>query len=115
MAYIQPCEVKIRTIAYHRNGVCGNGFHVVLFDYKQGRHWLRMCATVFEELGSIAVLDLNLTNKGNVAFANGNSWRGDHYEPVIRKAIAEWNEAENKKVLEELGATNEPTTIREGT
>lgn len=80
--------LKTIAIAYHRNGVAGNGFHVVLFTWGRGKAARQMVATVFEEQGNIAVLDTMETATGNIAFAMGNSWRGDDFEPFVREAIA---------------------------
>lgn len=82
-------KIKILEVAYHRNGVCGNGFSVVLFDFLAGGETSprKMVGIVFEERGNCAVLDANETAKGNIAFANGNSWRGDHFEADLREAI----------------------------
>jgi hypothetical protein len=83
-------EQKLIEIAYHRNGVAGNGFHVVLFAWKDpGQAEVRrMVATVFEEQGDVAVLDTAETMAGNIKFACGNSWRGDHFEAWLRAQIA---------------------------
>lgn len=80
-------NIKITGLSYHRNGVHGNGFHVVLFTWKDGRRTRRMVATVFMESGNLAVLDIDETAAGNIAFAEGNSWRGDDFEQVLRAAI----------------------------
>jgi len=81
-------------ISYHRNGICGNGFHVVRFgwyDADEKAH-RTMVATVFAEPGNCAVLDLDETARGNIAFAKGNSWRGDEFEPTLRELIAAWQQ-----------------------
>lgn len=80
-------NLKIKHVASHRNGVAGEGFHVVLFTWRDGRKTRNMVATLFEGDGQSAVLDVDETAKGNVAFAQGNSWRGDDFEPELRKAI----------------------------
>lgn len=82
--------LKIETIAYHRNGCSGTGFHVVLFkdDGRGGKRGRPMLAIVFPKSGSCAVLDRAETTAGNVAFAMGNSWRGDSWESDLRAAIA---------------------------
>jgi hypothetical protein len=84
--------MKIREIAYHRNGVAGNGFHVVTFKggrrISQGvnRNFPEMVAIVFEEPGNVAVFDRELLGEGIIAFAE-NSWRGDYYEKELRAVI----------------------------
>lgn len=76
--------IKIIEVAYHRNGVSGEGFHAVLF--KQGEGLL--IAAVFEQLGHVAVFEIGELAMQNIAFAMGNSWRGDHYEADLRAAIS---------------------------
>lgn len=106
-------DIKIREIAYHRNGVAGEGFHVVLFDWpepgarKPARH---MVATVFplhEEDGEadwngrISVFDVDQLAAGNIAFAAGNSWRGDDFEPELRAAVTAWQTARDERWKQE--------------
>ena len=43
-----------------------------------------MMGVVFTEPGSCAVFDRDLLTIGNIKFAGGNSWRGDHFEPALR-------------------------------
>ena len=93
-------KIKIKKIASHRNGIRGNGFYVVLFTSKEKGDKLRnMVAIVFPESGDVAVLDVDETQAGNIEFANGNSWRGDEFEPTLRKAIEDYEngrKAENE-------------------
>lgn len=72
--------MKIHEIAYHRNGIGGAGFHVVRFA-DDGHE---LIASVFEEGGHVAVLELTLLPV--IAFGE-NSWRGDRYEAGLRAAI----------------------------
>jgi hypothetical protein len=83
------CDTKI---SYHRNGVLGQGFHIVLFGWRdpEAKRMRAMMATVFDAPGACAVLDVAETAAGNIAFAQGNSWRGDDFEPALREAIAAW-------------------------
>jgi hypothetical protein len=37
----------------------------------------------------VAVLDIAMLAAGNITFARGNSWRGDHFEGELRAAISE--------------------------
>lgn len=85
--------MDIKEIAFHRNGVCGIGFHVVLFADGKNKN---MVGIVFPEPGAVAVLDTKMTAKGNIAFARGNSWRGDYYESYLRAAI---EDDENERPL----------------
>lgn len=93
---------QIVQIAYHRNGVGGLGFHAVLFDHddKDVGRTLRMFAAVFKEPGAIAVVEVSsLASIGpepghrGVMFGiypEGNSWRGDAFEPELRAEIAQY-------------------------
>ena len=80
-------RIKVRSVAYHRNGVSGEGFHVVLFHYKKRD----MVATVFDSLGQVAVLDLGMAAGGEIR-AGINSWRGDEFEKSLREAIRKHQE-----------------------
>lgn len=74
--------LQIQSIARHRNGICGAPFHVILFTDDNGP----MLAIVFREPWHCAVLQRDQLAAGDVAFGS-NSWRGDRYEPQLRKAI----------------------------
>lgn len=88
-------------IAYHRNGITGKGFHVVLFTWRDpdDKRPRPMMATVFEDTGAIAVLDVAETASSNIAFAQGNSWRGDEFEQELRAQIAVWSQLPRKASL----------------
>lgn len=86
-------------ISYHRNGVAGRGFYVVNFHWRDegSKKQRRMLATVFAEEdytpnGLLSVLDIDETNQGNIAFAQGNSWRGDDFELSLLRAIQQHDE-----------------------
>lgn len=86
-------KLKILSASYHRNGVCGVGFTAILFqhtDKEEGRQGRVMIASLFDEPGYCAVYDVQELDKGNIAFACGNSWRGDHYECALRPLLAQW-------------------------
>lgn len=81
-------KLLIDHIAHHRNGICGAPFYpVILRDPDEGR----MLGVVFETDHHVAVFNLDKLALGNVAFGV-NSWRGDHYEPHLRRAIAAWQQ-----------------------
>lgn len=92
----EPIEDKIivTNIARHRNGIGGNGFYVVLFDWTDDEGKLRkMVATVFDmyeedDNANTAVLDLLLLAVGDIEL--NNKWRGDTFDDELRTAIAEW-------------------------
>ena len=76
-------------IAHHRNGIDGAPFYVCTFTYDRAP----MVAVVFDEPGHVAVLERAMTMAGLIGFAQGNSWRGDVFEPALRDAIALWETA----------------------
>jgi hypothetical protein len=78
-------KLKTLVIAHHRNGVGGAPFDVILFK-EYGKGGSRKVGIVFDEPNYCAVLDIDLLAAGNIAFGI-NSWRGDDYEPHLRKAI----------------------------
>lgn len=85
-------ERMVRTVEaldYHRNGVGGNGFHVVLFTDTEGR---RMLATVFQDDGDISVLDRDLLAAGNIRFGE-NSWRYENYAGELRALVGAWDDS----------------------
>ncbi len=77
-------NLKLVDVSWHRNGISGEGFYAVLFDDPENG---RMIASLFDSPGHCAVYSIKELNKGNIAFAMGNSWRGDHYENELRKLI----------------------------
>lgn len=80
-------NLKIIDASYHRNGVCGAGFTAILFDDADNG---RMIASLFDEPGYCAVYSVPELEKGNIAFAQGNSWRGDHFEDELRPLLEKW-------------------------
>jgi hypothetical protein len=58
----------------------------VLFDDNPGPEASRKIAIVFDEPHHCAVLDIAKLAAGDIVFMS-NSWRGDVYEPHLRKAI----------------------------
>ena len=80
-------KLKIKELSYHRNGICGEGFHAVLFDWKDKGTLRHMVGTVFDGAGQCAIYEVAELAKGNIAFACGNSWRGDNFEGELRAAI----------------------------
>jgi len=103
-------NLKIKKIDYHRNGICGNGFYSVLFDFnddetnkKAIRH---MVATLFlDKEMNIAVYDVDLLAQGINEFGL-NSWRGDQFYYDIKKAIDEKEAKDEKEAREAREAIN---------
>jgi hypothetical protein len=58
---------------------------VVLFEDKDAEG-SRKVAILFEEPHHCAVLDLGKLAGGDIAFGS-NSWRGDQFEELLRRAI----------------------------
>lgn len=85
-------RIRVQEIAYHRNGVSGEGFYVVTFTERR----LNLVGVLFptpEDDGChTAVFDRDLLARGVIEFAV-NSWRGDRYDAELRAAIAAWEEA----------------------
>jgi hypothetical protein len=90
-------KLKIIDIACHRNGICGQPFEVVLFA-DQGPEGSRKLAIVFDEPHYCAVLDVAKLATGDIAFGS-NSFRGDNYEPHLRKALRRHEKAAEKAFL----------------
>jgi len=79
-------KLTIIDIAFHRNGICGAPFNVVLFK-DTGPEGSRKVAILFEEPYHCAVLDVDKLAASNITFGQ-NSWRGDTFEANLRKQIA---------------------------
>ena len=88
---------RVYKVAFHRNGICGAPFHVVLFEtggrLKKDR--TRMVGIVFCDAYYCAVLDVTLMEEGIIEFMD-NSWRGDDFEPELRAAIAEYEDGRSE-------------------
>ena len=82
-------QLEIVRIDLHRNGIDGAPFNVVLFRDRDSQK----VGILFERPGYCAVLDVQKLARGDITFGS-NSWRGDVFEPGLRKAINEYN-AEN--------------------
>jgi hypothetical protein len=76
-------RLTFEQIERHRNGISGAPFDVVLFrDADEGR----MLGVVFDAEYHVAVFNLDKLAQGDIAFGS-NSWRGDRYEPALRRLI----------------------------
>ena len=85
----RPVRIKIVDSAFHRNGICGAPFHVVLFHDISDEN-TRKIAILFEEPHHCAVLDVAKLAEGRIAFGV-NSYRGDNFEPALRRVLASIN------------------------
>ena len=85
------------SIAHHRNGISGLGFHVAVALEEDEAERRRMLIVRFpkeadKETGNVvcAVFNLDLLAAGIVC--NGrNAWRGDHYHEFIDSEIRKYN------------------------
>lgn len=84
-------DIKIMEIAHHRNGVAGAPFSVVKFVCPENGPMVGIVFALDDDDdfgwdGRCAVFQSDLLADGIIAFGQ-NSWRGDHYEIPLRKAI----------------------------
>jgi hypothetical protein len=88
--------ITIHQVAAHRNGISGERFYIVLFGDPESNPDGRMMAIHFPDTDGIytAVLDIDQLSAGNIAFGNGNSWRGDQYHPEIIAAVQAYDAQE---------------------
>jgi hypothetical protein len=75
-------KLSIIDSAYHRNGISGAPFHVVVFNDGESVK----IGVVFDQTGHVAVFDLGKLTNRDIAFGS-NSWRGDAFESPLRQAI----------------------------
>ena len=81
-------KLEIKAASFHRNGISGAGFYAILFT--SANEDGTMVASLFDEPGYCAVYKVEELDKGNIAFACGNSWRGDQFEECLRPLLAEF-------------------------
>lgn len=85
------CREAWSGISVRIRGVQKNeGIYYVAFDQREGREVQQMIAIYdpCEVDTACAVFSLEETLKGNLEFANGNSWRGDNYQWALKQAGA---------------------------
>jgi len=88
----EEIKIEIELVDMHRNGVCGEPFHVIKFiDRTKSNKNANMMAVVYSEPGYVSVFNRDALGEGEVRFFY-NSWRGDNYEGVLRQAIEEWRD-----------------------
>jgi hypothetical protein len=90
-------KLSVHNVAYHRNGIGGEGFYIVLFQDTEHNPDGRMVAIHFPHDQDIytAILDIDQLAAGNIAFAEGNSWHGDYYHPFMTEVIRHYNQRED--------------------
>jgi hypothetical protein len=81
----QSPRIHVIDTAYHRNGISGAPFHVVLFRDTSDEN-TRKVGILFEEPYHCAVFDVAKLAEGRIAFGV-NSYRGDRFESVLRNTL----------------------------
>jgi len=85
-------KIKDVEVNWHRNGGGGEGFYTGFFDWMNDKkEWQKMFYVIYDRDGYCSILDARLLTKGDVVFMS-NSWRGDHFEPELRRAIKKHEE-----------------------
>lgn len=95
--------IEIREVAYHRNGVAGLPFYVVLFNDTDAGMFNQL-ATIDEDGKDCRVINMGIALHGRIGQVTGmNTWRGDRYLSQIHDAMAsipvwqEWHKIIFKK------------------
>lgn len=78
-------KIKVVNLDYHRNGVAGEPFHAVVFR-DTGPDASVKLGVVFDRIGHVAVFDIAKLADCDVECVS-NAWRGDYYEPALRRAV----------------------------
>jgi hypothetical protein len=97
-------NVKVLSVAHHRNGICGEPFAAVVFIENDRR----MVATIgfkgeAPDPITCRVLDIDMLTIGNIAFGQ-NSWRGDDYGDVLAPLVSEWLDRRHQELLDDIAA-----------
>ena len=95
--------IEIRDVAYHRNGVAGLPFYVVLFNDTDAGMFNQL-ATIDEDGEDCRVINAGLVvTASEIGTRHMNTWRGDRYLSQIHDAMAsipvwqEWHKIIFKK------------------
>jgi hypothetical protein len=97
--------MRLKSIAYHRNGCQGDGFYVMTFKTKIGKSEHHMMATVFVNEddngeytindGKMAVIDLDMAAKDNLTFGE-NSWRFEDFDVRVLDWVRCYSETQRQ-------------------
>jgi hypothetical protein len=92
-------KITIQEYAFHRNGVFGEPFWAVRFQWNpgDGKGKEDFLASLFYEKGYCSILSVDRLESHGVAFGRGNSWRGDEFEPRLRKLIEKAEKAKGRE------------------
>ena len=77
--------IEVLDHAYHRNGICGAPFNVLLFKDTGDENTVKV-AIVFDAPYHCAVLDVTKLARGSIGFGF-NSYRGDVFEETLRRSV----------------------------
>ena len=106
-------HLKVIKSDYHRNGISGEGFNVIIFDWLDPKETqTNMCAFVFKDKGRIAVTNINELGHHNIEFAMGNSWSGEHFETTLRDYIRQETITDKQKKIKTNSQVAELETIQ---
>lgn len=109
-------KLSIIEASYHRNGVGGIGFYAILFNdlEAESENQNPMIASLFDGdvegqlSGFCAVYSVPELKAENIAFAQGNSWRGDRYESALRPLLKAYLKGEGTNRLGPFALRQEP-------
>ena len=81
--------IEIRDIAYHRNGIAGLPFYVVLFNDTDAGMFNQV-ATIDEDGTDCRVINAGMImTASEIGNRHMNKWRGDRYLQQIHDAMAD--------------------------
>ena len=81
--------IEIRDVAYHRNGIAGLPFYVVLFN-DTDKGMFNHVATIDEDGTDCRVINAGLVvTASEIGTRHMNTWRGDSYLSQIHDAMAD--------------------------
>ena len=81
--------IEIRDVAYHRNGIAGLPFYVVLFN-DTDKGMFNQLATIDEDGTDCRVINAGLVvTASEIGTRHMNTWRGDRYLSQIHNAMAD--------------------------
>ena len=86
--------IEIRDVAYHRNGIAGLPFYVVLFN-DTDKGMFNQVATIDEDGKDCRVINAGMVvTAGEIGTRHMNKWRGDRYLHKIKEAMREYRHNE---------------------
>ena len=74
-------DLKIKSVQFQRNGICGEPFHAVWFSFTDKGREENLIATLTDHKYGCLIID---------PLVPESHWRGDHFERDLREAIVHW-------------------------